>query len=408
MYCRHCREELKDVFIDLGHTPPSNAYINIDKKNEKEIYIPLKVLVCRKCWLVQTDDCIKADELFTEEYAYLSSASSSWVEHCKQYSLDVIQKFKLNNKSLVTEVACNDGCLLKNFKEAGIPCLGIEPTNNAAERARKLNLNIVNQFCTQKTALEIITANTTSDLVIANNVYAHVPDINDFTLALKILLKPEGVLNIEFPHLLNLIKYKQFDTIYHEHYSYLSLSAVNNIFNACDLRIWKVEKIKTHGGSLRVYACHKKSNRLGDDSLRKIIKEEELFGIKEINTYSEFQDKANSIKNELLLLLIKLKNSGKKVVAYGAAAKGNTLLNYAGIKSDLISCVFDSAESKQYMYLPGSHIPILPPTELSRHNPDYILILPWNISNEIIYEVVAEIGVNVKFITAIPDVKVIE
>ena len=406
MQCRHCNNDLKDIFIDLGHAPPSNAYLNKESLNKEEQYFPLKVYVCKNCWLVQTKDFIKPNQLFTKEYAYFSSASKSWLKHCSQYSLKVIKDFNLNKNSLVTEVASNDGYLLKNFLANDIPCLGIEPTESTALKAKKLGLDIISKFCNEKTSQEISKIKGKADLVIANNVYAHVPDINDFTLGLKNLMKKDGSLSIEFPHLLNLIKYKQFDTIYHEHYSYLSLTAVNNILHLANLRIWKVEKLKTHGGSLRIFACNVDMDYEDDMSVFSILKEEEDFGLKDINTYSNFQKEANKIKDELLLLLIKLKNSGKKVIAYGAAAKGNTLLNYAGIKSDLINSIFDAAESKQYMYLPGSHIPIMPPSKLKISNPDYILILPWNISNEIISQLSSCRESGVKFITAIPEIKI--
>ena len=407
MYCRHCKESINDIFLDLGHAPPSNAYISKDNLDKEERYLPLQVFVCRNCWLVQTNDCFNANELFTKEYAYLSSASTSWLKHCKEYSLEVINKFNLNKESLVTEVASNDGYMLKNFKSKEIPCFGIEPTDSTAFRARELGLQIISEFCTEKTSLRIAQEYGKADLVIANNVYAHVPDINDFTLGIKNLMKPEGCISIEFPHLLNLIKYNQFDTIYHEHYSYLSLIAVNNIFKRFNLRIWKAEKIPTHGGSLRIYVCSISSQYKEDGSLEKILKEEEKFGLRDIKTYSNFQIKANKIKHDLLLLLINLKYSNKKVVAYGAAAKGNTLLNYAGIKSDLVQCVFDSAESKQFMFLPGSHIPILPQKDIFKFNPDYILILPWNISEEIMNQLSKLKERGAKFITAIPDIKII-
>ena len=393
-------------FLDLGFAPPSNAYLSSEQLLEKESYFPLKVKVCKNCWLVQTVDFINRDQLFTKDYAYLSSASKSWLSHCNNFSNESIKKFNLSEESLVTEVASNDGCLLKYFKEKNIPCLGIEPTNSTALIAKSHGLEIIEEFCTFKNAKKISSQYGKADLVIGNNVFAHVPDINDFSLALKELMKPNGVLSIEFPHLVNLITFNQFDTIYHEHFSYLSLTALNNIFERTQLKIFDIEEIDTHGGSLRVYACFNENNLKIKSSVKDLMLKEKNFGISNIDTYKNFQNNVENLKLNFLELLIDLKKSNKLVMAYGAAAKGNTILNYCGIKEDLVSCIFDIAESKQFKYLPGSHIPILPPSLIDKKIPDYLIIFPWNISKEISLQLKKYRSLGVKFITLIPKLKI--
>lgn len=407
MFCRNCSSEIKTNFLDLGHSPPSNAYLTKDQLSKKELYFPLKVGVCEKCWLVQTEDYVAADDLFTRDYAYLSSASESWLSHCKKFVDHSIELFSITKKSFVIEVAANDGYLLQYFQKREISCLGVEPTEYAAKLAREKGLTIINQFLTLENAKNISLKYGKADLVIGNNVYAHVPDINDFTLSLKELIKDNGVISLEFPHLMQLIKEKQFDTIYHEHFSYLSLTAVTQIFKKAGLRIFKVEELNTHGGSLRVFGCLNESIHLEDKSVRNILYKEEIFGLTKVNTYKQFQEKADLIKNNLIELLLKLKKDNKSVMAYGAAAKGNTLLNYGGIKKDLVRYVFDKAESKQNKFLPGSHIQILNPNEIAKRNPDYLLILPWNISDEIISSLNKFLDKDLKFIIAVPEIKII-
>jgi len=383
MKCRHCKKFLKHTFLDLGFAPPSNAYLELDELSKPEIYFPLKIRVCDNCWLVQTEDYIGSKYLFSDKYAYFSSVSSSWLLHAKKYSKKIIKDLKLNSKSNVIEIGSNDGYLLKNFINSGIPCIGIEPTKSTADSAIKSGVKVIRKFFRKKLALNLSTKGKKADLVIANNVYAHVPDINDFTIGLKTILKKNGTTTLEFPHILKLIKHHQFDTIYHEHFSYLSLNSVIRIFSKAKLKVWKVEELSTHGGSIRVYGCHKNDKRKIHKSVKKLLQKEKHFGLKKLKTYLNFQIKVNKIKDNLTKFLIEKKNKRQNVVGYGAAAKGNTILNFAGIKSDLLPAIFDAAKSKQRKYMPGSHIPILNPRYFKNFNPKYILILPWNLSLEI-------------------------
>ena len=402
MNCRHCNVFLKHTFLNLGYAPPSNAYLSKEDLNCPEIYFPLKVKVCDQCWLVQTEDYTQADKLFTSEYAYFSSISSGWIAHAKQYVKKMIIELCLNKESLVIEVGSNDGYLLKNFVNVGIPCLGIEPTDSTAAAAEKIGVRTIRKFFGEALGKQLKTKGKQADLIVANNVYAHVPDINDFTSGLKAALKPGGTITIEFPHLMCLIEESQFDTIYHEHFSYLSLQTVSRIFAGAGLRVWNVEKLATHGGSLRVYACHQDDLRSTQAVVSDVLKEEFKYGLQELNTYLKFQSRADKIKNDLLTFLIEQKRLGKKVIAYGAAAKGNTLLNYAGVKPDLIEFVCDAAQAKQGKFMPGNHIPILHPGVMLEMKFDYVLILPWNIAKEIIKENSALKKKNVHFITAVP------
>ena len=374
---------LKYTFLDLGYAPPSNAYLSKKDLNHPEVFFPLKIKVCDQCWLVQTVDYADANSLFTPDYAYFSSTSSSWLLHAKNFSKKIIKDLGLNGTSNVIEVASNDGYLLKNFLNANIPCLGIEPTDSTAEAAEKLGVPVIRKFFGEALGRQLASKGKQADLIIGNNVYAHVPDINDFTKGLKALLKPEGSITLEFPHLMCLIQQTQFDTIYHEHFSYLSLHTVSSIFASSGLRIYNVEKISTHGGSLRIYGCHENAKHKKNKTVDILIEEEITCQLQTLDTYLHFQLKVDKIKNKFISFLIEQKLSGKKVVAYGAAAKGNTLLNYAGIKPDLISVVFDGSKSKQGQFMPGSHIPIEDPKNIKDLNPDCIVILPWNICKEI-------------------------
>ena len=407
MKCRHCGEPLIYTFLDLGYAPPSNAYIKTEDLCKPEIYYPLKIKVCDQCWLVQTEDYAEADSLFTSDYAYFSSTSSGWLAHAEKYSAQMINDFFLDSHSFVIEVASNDGYLLKNFVKAGIPCLGIEPTTSTADAAEKLGIPVVREFFGENLGLRLACEEKQADLIAGNNVYAHVPDINDFTLGLKAALKPNGIITLEFPHLMNLIKHAQFDTVYHEHFSYLSLQTVNRIFLNAGLRVWHVEKCSTHGGSLRVYGCHLNAVRKTKISVQNILQEEVNSGLSNLQTYLGFQPRADKIKDDLLTFLIDKKRDGKKIAAYGAAAKGSTLLNYAGVKPDLISFVCDAALAKQGKLMPGSHIPILQPSELMNHDLDYVLILPWNIAAEVQKQNMGLKEKGVKFFTAVPELSIL-
>ena len=388
--------------MDLGFAPPSNAYLAQSDLQRPETYFPLKIKVCDFCWLVQTEDYTDADALFTNEYAYFSSVSASWLEHARLYCKEIIDQLGLNEKSFVIEIASNDGYLLKNFLHAGIPCLGIEPTKSTALEAEKLGIPVLQKFFGELLGKQLANEQRQADLIIGNNVYAHVPDINDFTKGIKTVLKKDGVVTLEFPHLLRLIAESQFDTIYHEHFSYLSLQTVIRIFTSNGLKVWDVKELKTHGGSLRVYGCHENDPRPVKSSVDVLLASEVKNGLDQLETYFGLQNRANKIKDDLITFLIDQKKLGKKVVAYGAAAKGNTLLNYAGIKSDLLPFVCDAAKSKQGFFMPGSHIPILPPDHLIKMQPDFVLILPWNIAEEVKAQFAGRLMQNAKFVTAIP------
>ena len=408
MNCRHCKKILQHTFLDLGFTPASNAYLNRKDLSKPEVYYPLKVCVCDNCWLVQTEDYNDADALFTSKYAYFSGTSSSWSEHVKKYTEKMINELNLNSDSYVIEIASNDGCLLKNFVESKIPCLGIEPTKSTADVAKKMGIPVLTKFFGEAFGKKLAAEGKQANLVIGNNVFAHVPDINDFTRGLKAILKPGGIITLEFPHLMNLIEHAQFDTIYHEHYSYLSLHTVSKIFEAASLRICNVEELSTHGGSLRVYGCHFNENFETQKSVSKLIQKEKIeHGLQQLDTYLTFQPRAEKIKDDLLSFLIEQKRIGKKVVAYGAAAKGNTLLNYAGIKPDLIPFVCDAALAKQGKFMPGSHIPILLPEFLQKVLPDYVLILPWNIADEVIQQNADLKKKGVKFLISVPHLQIL-
>lgn len=407
MNCRHCQSPLTLPFIDLGFAPPSNAYLTKETLYKPELTFPLRVKVCENCWLVQTEDYASSETYFSEDYAYFSSTSSSWLAHAKAYCDMIIRKLTLNKKSQVIEIAANDGYLLKNFLEAGIPCLGIEPTASTANIARKKGIEIIGDFFSLSLANELKNNHQQADLIIGNNVFAHVPDINDFTEGLKVALKPGGTITLEFPHLLELIRHCQFDTIYHEHFSYLSLIAVSRIFATAGLRVLNVERLKTHGGSLRVYGCHDDDIRKSSNIVKTILMEEKEEGLASPLPYKNFQSRADKIKNNLLRFLLDETLLGKKVVAYGAAAKGNTLLNYAGVKPDLLPLVFDAAPSKQNKFLPGSHIPIVSPDEMEKQDPDIVLILPWNLATEIAKQWQPKLNLKTRFIVAVPEIKVL-
>ncbi|MFW8566991.1 methyltransferase domain-containing protein [Orrella sp. 11846] len=407
MKCRHCASSLEHIFLDLGFAPPSNAYLTQAGLSRPETYFPLRVRVCDNCWLVQTEDYARADELFNADYAYFSSASKGWLTHAANYAQQMIEQLSLDKNSLVVEIASNDGYLLRNFVEKGIPCLGIEPTDSTAQVAMSLGIEVLKEFFGQGLAEELRDTGRQADLIAGNNVYAHVPDINDFTRGLKTALKPSGTITLEFPHLLQLIEQVQFDTIYHEHFSYLSLYTVQRIFASAGLRVFDVQTLTTHGGSLRVFGCHVDDSRDTQKSVAMMLTKEKNAGLQDLDVYLGFQARANALKDELLKFLLEQKKAGHKVVAYGAAAKGNTLLNYAGIKPDLLEFVVDVAPAKQGKYMPGSHIPIQGPETLAKSQPDYVLILPWNIANEVIMQNENLYRSGVRFVTAVPTLKVL-
>ncbi|OGT06606.1 MAG: SAM-dependent methyltransferase [Gallionellales bacterium RBG_16_57_15] len=407
MKCRHCQTELTLPLIDLGAAPPSNAYLTHQTLHAPEKHFPLRVLVCTECWLVQTEDYAGADELFSADYAYFSSYSTTWLKHAEQYVADMAQRFALNMNSRIVEVAANDGYLLQYAKARGIPCLGIEPTASTANAARARGIEIVEEFFGVRLARQLAAQGRQADLTAANNVLAHVPDINDFVAGFAALLKPAGVATFEFPHLLRLVSENQFDTIYHEHYSYLSLTAVQRIFEHNGLNVFDVEALPTHGGSLRVYAQRKDSGmREPSRNVAKLLEREAAAGMNCKAFYADFQAKANKVKNDLLVFLIEAQRAGKIVAGYGAAAKGNTLLNYAGVRPDLLPYVVDRNPAKQGKFLPGCRIPIVDEAQLKLTRPDYVLILPWNLRAEVTHQLgyIREWGG--QFVTAVPNIKI--
>jgi SAM-dependent methyltransferase len=401
--CRHCASELRHVFVDLATAPPSNAYLSEADLRKPEKYYPLRVLVCASCWLVQTEDYTSAAELFQEDYAYLSSTSSTWLQHAKRYVGSVATRFGLGPQSCVVEVAANDGYLLQFVRERGIPCYGVEPTHRTALAARAKGIEIIEEFFGEQVALRLTKDGRQADLMVANNVLAHVPELNDFVKGFATLLKEDGVATFEFPHILRLIAEGQFDTIYHEHYSYLSLTVVDRIFSANGLQIFDVEELPTHGGSLRVFAERRNSGRRPKSAaVRDLLAREAKVGVNTLAYYQGFQAKADTVKNELLAYLLTAKAKGLKVAAYGAAAKGNTLLNYAGVHGDLLAYVADRAESKQGQFLPGSRIPIVGEAHLRNDRPDRVLILPWNLKEEVTQQLSYVRDWGGRFVCAVP------
>jgi len=406
MNCRHCGKQLEYQFLDLGFAPPSNAYLTPEDLHAPELTFPLRLFVCDDCWLVQTEDYARSDELFTHDYAYFSSTSSGWLKHAADYCTMITDKLHLDADSFVIEVASNDGYLLRNFVDAGVPCLGIEPTDSTAEAAEQLGIPVVREFFGQSMAAQLVAEGRQVDLILGNNVYAHVPDINDFTAGLKTVLKRSGTITLEFPHLLNLIQLNQFDTVYHEHYSYLSLYTVQHIFAVAGLMVYDVEQLPTHGGSLRIYGCHADAGRTVGENVRTVLDAEVSAGLRDLATYQAFQERADRVKNDLLVFLIEQNRKGKLVAAYGAAAKGNTLLNYAGVKPDLLQFVCDAAAAKQGKFMPGSHIPILAPDAIVEQKPDVVVILPWNIADEVMKQNACIRDWSGQFVTAVPELKV--
>lgn len=384
MNCRFCNTPLNYEFLDLVNAPPSNSFLTFSQLNEPEVYYPLRVLVCDNCFLVQIDEYQKSSAIFNHDYVYFSSFSTSWLSHAKSYCEKVVDRFSLDKNSSVVEIASNDGYLLQYFFERKIPVLGIEPTKNTAKVAMDKGIETITEFFGIDLAEALVKKGVSADLLIGNNVLAHVPDINDFVAGMQHILSPQGTITMEFPHLIQLIDNNQFDTIYHEHFSYLSLFTVQKIFLAKGLEIYDVDEISTHGGSLRIYAKH-----VGDTSKQisanviNLIQREKSKGVCKLDYYKGFTDKVEQIKLDLLSFLIDQKKKGKKVAGYGAAAKGNTLLNYCGIKKDLISLVVDANPIKQDKFLPGSHIPVVNEEKMKLERPDFVIIFPWNLSVEI-------------------------
>jgi 2-polyprenyl-3-methyl-5-hydroxy-6-metoxy-1,4-benzoquinol methylase len=406
--CRFCDQQLSHEFIDLNNCPPSNSYLTEAQRNEPETFYPLKVLVCESCFLVQIDEYKKSSDIFNHEYAYFSSYSTSWLAHCKAYTDKIVERFKYNDTHLVVEIASNDGYLLQYFKEKNIPVLGIEPTANTAEVAIKKGIPTVVDFFGEKLATQLVKEGKKADLIAGNNVLAHVPNINDFVKGLKILLNREGgVITLELPHLLQLIGFNQFDTIYHEHYSYLSFHTAKKIFEKHELELFDVDEIPTHGGSLRIYAKHKGDiSKKVSKNVAKLLEKEDKAHLTNIRTYQGFQQKANKVKNDFLQFLLKNKKNNKQIVGYGAAAKGNTLLNYCGVKKDLIDFVVDASPHKQGKFLPSSHIPIVNEAEIRKVKPDFVVIFPWNIKDEIVEQLAYIREWGGRFVTAVPRLNV--
>jgi hypothetical protein len=408
MNCRFCTTPLKDIFIDLNNSPASNSFLTEEQLNEPEIFYPLKVFICDKCFLVQVDEYKKSDAIFDSNYAYFSSYSTSWLEHAKMYVDMMTDRFGYNENSLVMEVASNDGYLLQYFKEKNIPVMGIEPTANTAEVAMGKGIKTVVEFFGAELADRFANDwNVKADLLLGNNVLAHVPDIVDFVLGMKLILKEDGVVTMEFPHLMQLVDNSQFDTIYHEHFSYLSLYTVKQIFESKGLEIFDVDVLSTHGGSLRIYAKNIEDNsKPVSEKVEVLVQTEIDKGLNTLEYYNNFQQKALKVKLDLTEFLIKQKRNNKIVTAYGAAAKGNTLLNYCGIKSDLIEFVADANPHKQNKYLPASHIPVLNEQRLKEVKPDYVIILPWNLKKEITSQLEYIRDWGGKFVVAIPELEI--
>lgn len=408
MKCRHCHAELSLQLMDLGSSPPSNAYLGAAQLAAPEKWYPLRVLACSQCWLVQTEDYAHYAELFSSDYAYFSSYSTSWLAHSKRYVDEVVRRFALSPASHVVEVAANDGYLLQYVQQAGIPCTGIEPTAGTARAAREKGLSVVEAFFGVALARQLVAEGKAADLIAANNVLAHVPDINDFVAGFAELLKPHGVATFEFPHLMRLVADCQFDTIYHEHFSYLSLSAVHRLFEANGLCVFDVEELATHGGSLRVFAQRRDTGeRAVEATVAHLLAVELDAGLTTPAYYEGFQSRADDVRDGIVTFLIEARRAGKRVGAYGAAAKGNTLLNYAGIRPGLLPWVVDRNPAKQGQYMPGSRIPIVDEARLQREKPDYVLILPWNLKAEVMSQLAYIREWGGQFVCAVPGLEVL-
>ena len=407
MKCRHCAAELERVCLDLGSAPPSNAYLTAAALRAPEVWYPLRLLVCERCWLVQTEDHAGRDELFSADYAYFSSFSTSWLAHAEAYVAAMRRRFELSPASLVCEVAANDGYLLRWVRDAGMPCFGVEPTASTARAARALGIEIIERFFGVGLATELADAGRQVDLVAANNVLAHVPDINDFVQGFAILLKDNGVATFEFPHLLRLLRENQFDTVYHEHYSYLSLGTVERVFAANGLAVFDVEELPTHGGSLRVFAqSSERGAHARTDAVARVLAAEAAAGLATSAGYRGFQARIDKLKDDFVGYLIEARRAGRCVAAYGAAAKGNTLMNYAGVRPDHIAFVVDRNPAKQGRFMPGSRIPIVGEERLREARPDDIVLLPWNLRAELVAQLDYVRAWGGRFVTAVPQLEI--
>jgi SAM-dependent methyltransferase len=405
--CRFCNSNLSKIFVDLGNSPLANSYLKeSDFDNEK--FYPLCTFLCENCFLVQLEELETPENIFSE-YAYFSSFSTSWLKHAKDYVEMITSRLSLDENSFVIEIASNDGYLLQNFTGKNIPVLGIEPARNIAKTAIEQNISTITKFFDSQLAKDLANEGKIADLIIGNNVFAHVPCLNDFIIGLKILLKPNGVITLEFPHLLQLMQNNQFDTIYHEHFSYFSLITVKKIFEYHDLKIFDVEELSTHGGSLRLFITHSDNSQINETlEVDSIIEKEKKFGLTQTNTYNNFSKNIIQIKTNLLDFIEKAKKNSKNIVCYGAPAKGNTLLNYCGFSKTLIDYTVDKNPAKQNLFLPGTHIPIFSPEKIKETKPDFILILPWNLQDEILNELNYVKSWGCQFIIPIPEVKILQ
>lgn len=406
MKCRFCQTALDDVFLDLGSAPPSNAFLSADDLNAPETYFPLRLYTCSDCHLVQLDEVQKHDALFSNDYVYFSSYSRTWLTHAERYVALAVERLHLGSHSLVIEIASNDGYLLQYVKARGIPCVGIEPTACTAAAARSRGIETIEQFFGTRLAQDFTATRRAADLIVANNVLAHVPNLNDFVAGLAATLASEGVVTVEFPHLLQLIAQRQFDTVYHEHFSYFSFHTAQRVFAAHGLRIWDVEELPTHGGSLRLWACRNNAAHRDTPAIAALLAKETAAGMLSMDYYRGFQPLADGTKNGFLTFLLDCKRNGKQVIGYGAAAKGNTLLNYAGVRPDLLGYVVDASPHKQGHCLPGSRIPVVAESRILVTRPDFVLILPWNLREEITQQLAYIREWGGKFVTAIPQLAV--
>ena len=407
--CRFCGTPLEHTFADLGMSPVSNAFLKREQLNLKESFYPLHAYVCSGCLLVQLEQFESPEAIFNDEYAYFSSFSDSWLKHAKKYADEMVRRFRIDQSSFVVEIASNDGYLLQYFVGKQIPVLGVEPSANVAEAARKKGVDTLVKFFGVKTAKQLVAKGRKADLLLGNNVLAHVPDLNDFVAGMKILLKPDGVITMEFPHLLRLMRENQFDTIYHEHFSYFSFLSVEKVFARHGLTLFDVQHLPTHGGSLRIYAKHAEDrSKEVASAVVTLLAEERAANLDKLATYGEFAEKVRVTKRKLLQFLVNAKENGKSIAAYGAPAKGNTLLNYCGVRTDFIDYAVDRNPHKQGMYLPGTHIPIYEPDHIFKTKPDYLLILPWNLRDEIVQQMSGIRQWGGQFVVPIPEVTVVE
>ena len=407
MKCRHCATPLQDVFLDLGSAPPSNAFLTADTLGAPEAWFPLKLFTCRNCLLVQVDEVQSHAKLFAPDYVYHSSFSRSWLAHAERYVERATAQLKLGRDSLVMEIASNDGYLLQYVAARGIPCIGIEPTTGTANVARQKGIETLERFFGRDFAKEFVQERRTADLIVANNVLAHVPDINDFVAGLVLALAAEGSITVEFPHLMELVAKHQFDTVYHEHFSYFSFHTVRRIFATHGLKIWDVEQLPTHGGSLRLWAAHANSRHAETPAVSALLRIEADAGMQDNTYYQGFQAQADAVKNDCLGFLLEQRRAGRRVAGYGAAAKGNTLLNYAGVRPDLLPYVVDASPHKQGHWLPGSRIPVVAESRLREERPDFVLILPWNLREEIMAQLSYVREWDGQFVVAVPQLAIL-